>query len=80
MHTPDIVHICPHLFTDDTQVYGRCSHSEMCYLAARVSSCMDDILELNAIQLTPAQYTPCRLSFCMVFNEQIPTTEIMHQA
>jgi len=36
--------LLPHLFTDDTQVYGRCSLSGMDDLADRVSPCTDEIL------------------------------------
>jgi hypothetical protein len=60
MYTPDLLRIIarhgllPHLFADDTQVYGRCSPSHMDDLAARVSACTDDILSWmrsNRLQL-----------------------------
>ena len=60
IYTPDLLRIIerhgllPHLFADDTQVYGRCPPSHMDDLAARVSSCTDDILSWmrsNRLQL-----------------------------
>ena len=60
MYTPDLVKLIerhglsPHLFADDTQVYGRCSPGGMSDLAARISACADDILswmQSNRLQL-----------------------------
>jgi ribonuclease P/MRP protein subunit RPP40 len=60
IYTPDLLRIIerhgllPHLFADDTQVYGRCSPSHMDELAARVSACTDEILSWmrsNRLQL-----------------------------
>jgi hypothetical protein len=60
IYTPDLLRIIerhgllPHLFADDTQVYGRCSPSHMDDLAARVSACTDEILSWmrsNRLQL-----------------------------
>jgi len=50
MDTPDLMTISEwhgllsHLFTDNTQFYGRCSLSGMDDLAASVSACTDEIL------------------------------------
>ena len=60
MYTPDLVKLIerhglsPHLFADDTQVYGRCPPKGMSDLAARISACSDDILSWmrsNRLQL-----------------------------
>jgi hypothetical protein len=50
MYTPDLVRLieqhdlCPHLYADNTQIYGRCSPAAMGDLAALVEACTDDIL------------------------------------
>jgi Reverse transcriptase (RNA-dependent DNA polymerase) len=52
IYTPDLLRIIqrhnllPHLFADDTQVYGRCSHSHMEDLepASRRAQIIDDVL------------------------------------
>ena len=60
LYTADLVDIIrqhslqPHLYADDTQVYGRCSPADMNTLAQRVSACTDDIaswMMSNRLQL-----------------------------
>jgi Reverse transcriptase (RNA-dependent DNA polymerase) len=60
MYTPDLLQIIkshnllPHLFADDTQVFGRCSPSHMDDHAARVSAYTDEVLSWmwsNRLQL-----------------------------
>ena len=44
----------PHLYADDTQVYGACSPSATLQLQTRVSECVDDVarwMRLNRLQL-----------------------------
>ena len=35
--------LCPHLFADDTQVYGRCPPPRMACLAEPVTACAEDV-------------------------------------
>jgi len=82
IYTSDLVHIihglCLNLFAIDTQVYGRCWHSEMGDLAARVLACTDDILnwmqsnrlQLNADKTKLIQYSTSR------WLQQLHTTSI----
>jgi hypothetical protein len=49
LYTADLIRLIerhslhPHLYADDTQVYGSCSPSDVRQLQSRVSSCVDDI-------------------------------------
>jgi hypothetical protein len=49
LYTADLIHLIerhslhPHLYADDTQVYGSCSPADVRQLQSRVSSCVDDI-------------------------------------
>jgi len=59
VYTPDIVRLIvhhglsPHLFTADTQLYGRCSPDRMSDLAARILACTDNVrwMRCNRLQL-----------------------------
>jgi hypothetical protein len=60
LYTADLVDIVrqhslqPHLYADDTQVYGRCSPADIDIMVQRVSACMDDIaswMSSNRLQL-----------------------------
>ena len=45
---------CPHLYADDTQVYGSCRPPAMHDLQRRLSACIDDIhnwMQVNRLQL-----------------------------
>ena len=51
LYTADILRIVelhglsPHLYADDTQIYGSCSPSDVVQCQQRVSSCIDDVAE-----------------------------------
>ena len=45
---------CPHLYADDTPIYGRCSPSAILDLQQRLSACIDEVhrwMQSNRIQL-----------------------------
>jgi len=46
--------LCPHLYTDDMQIYGSCPPSAVHDLLQRLSACMDDVhfwMQSNRLQL-----------------------------
>jgi hypothetical protein len=48
----------PHLYADDTQIYGACSPSETLQLQSRLSACVDDVaawMRSNRLQLNSAK-------------------------
>jgi len=60
MYTADLIALikghrfCPHLYTDDTQVYGLCCPPAIHDLQQRLSACIDDIpiwMQANRLQL-----------------------------
>lgn len=60
LYTVDLVRLIehhglrPHLYADDTQVYGRCSPASMDSFAERVAACTDDVsswMQSNRLQL-----------------------------
>jgi hypothetical protein len=60
LYTADLIHLIecyslhPHLYADDTQVYGACSPADVHQLQSRVSSCVDDIaswMQSNRLKL-----------------------------
>ena len=60
LYTADLIHLIerhslrPHLYADDTQVYGSCSPADVSQLQARVTKCIDDIaswMQSNRLKL-----------------------------
>jgi hypothetical protein len=60
LYTADLIRLIerhslhPHLYADDTHVYGSCSPADVCHLQSRVSSCVDDIaswMQCNRLKL-----------------------------
>jgi len=60
LYTADLIGLiqnygfCPHLYADDTQVYGRCSPSAIQDLQQRLSACIDEVhswMQSNRLQL-----------------------------
>jgi len=50
--------LLPHLYVDDTQIYGACSPSTTTEFQNRVSSCVDDVatwMQSNRLQLNSAK-------------------------
>jgi hypothetical protein len=82
LYTADLIHLIkrhslhPHLYADDTQVYGSCSPADVRQLQSRVSSCVDDIaswmqsnrLKLNTDKTEVLWYATSRR------QHQLPTT------
>ena len=69
----------PHLYADDTQVYGWCRPTDVNLLQARMSHCIDDVwswTRSNRLQLNPAKTefvwcVPCRR------RHHIPTSDVL---
>ena len=50
--------ICPHLYADDTQIYGSTRHSAVNDLERRLSACIDDVyswMQSNRLQLNTSK-------------------------
>ena len=48
--------LSPHLYADDTQVYGSCPPAAVDALSSQVTECVDDIatwMKSNRLQLNP---------------------------
>jgi hypothetical protein len=82
LYTADLIHLTerhsllPHLYADDTQVYGSCSPADVRQLQPRVSWCVDDIaswMQSNRLKL----YTDkTEVLWCATSRRQhqLPTT------
>ena len=64
MYTIDLIHLIeshglvPHLYADDTQVYGSCPPSAATALSMTISGCLDDVVSWarsNRPQLNPTK-------------------------
>lgn len=68
--------LCPHLYADDTQVYGFCRPHDVTKLQSRVSLCVDDVaswMRSNRLQLNTAK-TEVLWCSTQVRQHQIPET------
>ena len=85
LYTADLVQLIetfglsPHLYADDTQVYGSCAPTTVALLASQISECVDAVaawMKSNKLQLNPAKTevlwcaTSCR-------RHQLPTTAML---
>jgi len=54
--------LCPHLYADDTQIYGSCHPSAASQLQERVSACVDEValwMWSNRLQLNASKTVWC---------------------
>ena len=50
--------LCPHLYADDSQIYGSCRPSAVYDLQQRLSACIDDVhswMQSNRLQLNTSK-------------------------
>ena len=71
-------HLHPHVYADDTQIYGSCNPADVDILRERVSVCVDDLsawMCANRLQLNP---TKTEVLWCSSarHQHQIPTTPV----
>jgi hypothetical protein len=82
LYTADLIHLIerhslhPHLYADDTQVYGSCSPADVRQLQSRVSSYVDDIaswMQSNRLKLDTDK---TEVLWCATsrWQHQLPTT------
>jgi hypothetical protein len=82
LYTADLIRLIerhslhPHLYADDTQVYGSCSTADVRQLQSRVSSCVDDIaswMQSNRLKLNTDK---TEVLWCATSRRQhqLPTT------
>jgi hypothetical protein len=87
LYTADLIHLIerhslhPHLYADDTQVYGSCSPADVRQLQSRVSSCVDDIaswMQSNRLKLNTDK---TEVLWCATSRRQhqLPTTPMDRQ-
>jgi len=60
LYTVDLLRLveCPHMYTDDTQIYGFCCPAAATQLQQQVSACIDDVahwMRSNRLQLNTAK-------------------------
>jgi len=64
LYTADLVQLIeafglsPHLYADDTQVYGSCAPTALALFASQISECVDAVaawMKSNRLQLNPAK-------------------------
>jgi len=54
----DKYQLCPHLYADDTQIYGSCHPSAVSQLQERISACVDEValwMRSNRLQLNASK-------------------------
>jgi len=84
LYTADVLqlinrhHLHPHVYTDDTQIYGSCNPADVDILRERVSVRVDDLsawMRANRLQLNP---TKTEVLWCSSARRQhqIPTTPV----
>jgi len=85
MYTPDLMRalechvLLPHLFTDDMQVYVRCSLSGMDDLAARVSACnFEWNFELDAVRSTTTKHIQDQINLVSYSEGSSSTSSYSH--
>ena len=82
LYTADLVQLIetfglsPHLYADDTQVYGSCAPTAVALLASQISECVDAVaawMKSNRLQLNPAK---TEVLWCATSRRrhQLPTT------
>ena len=84
LYTADLISLveqhgfCPHLYADDTQVYGSCRPSAVSDLQLRLSACIDDValwMRANRLQLNTSKTD---LLWCSTARRQhqLPSTTL----
>jgi hypothetical protein len=82
LYTADLIHLIerhslhPHLYADDTQVYGYCSPADVSQLQSRVSSCVDDIASWKQSNRLKLNTDKTEVLWCATSRRhyQLPTT------
>jgi len=65
---------CPHLYADDTQIYGSTKHSAENNLERRLSACIDDVyswMQSNSLQLNTSK---TELLWCTTHEASTPAS------
>ena len=84
LYTADLISLveqpgfCPHLYADDTQVYGSCRPSAVCDFQLRLSACIDDVpswMRANHLQLNTSK-TDLLWCSTMRRKHQLPSTAL----
>jgi len=84
LYTADLISLvqqhgfCPHLYADDTQVYGSCRPSAVSDIQLRLSACIDDVaswMRANRLQLNTSK-TDLLWCSTMRRQHQLPSTAL----
>jgi len=66
--------LCPHLYADDSQIYGSCRPSAIPKLQTRISACIDDV-RVDALEPSTAELVEDRVLMAG-YKSSTPSTAV----